>query len=211
MRVRDCGVALVDSAALVMQGISVALVCSLPSGATEGNERWADESVRIVAYDARWPERFEQERLALEAAIGEWAVGGIHHVGSTAVPGLDAKPVIDILAGVESLPAGRACFDPLAQLDYLYAPYRTEEMHWFCKPHPSRRTHHLHLVPVGSGLYAEELAFRDHLRSNHRAASEYAALKHELAARFADDREAYTEAKADFIRTALERATGDPV
>ncbi|HEX8689419.1 MAG TPA: GrpB family protein, partial [Solirubrobacterales bacterium] len=164
----------------------------------QGADSWIDEPVRIVAYDPSWPERFERERAALESAIGEWVVGGIHHVGSTAVPGLDAKSVIDILVGVESLEAGRACFDPLAQLDYLYAPYRPEEMHWFCKPHPGRRTHHLHLVPMGSRRFVEELAFRDHLRADPAAAEEYAALKRQLAARFANDRETYTEAKADF-------------
>jgi GrpB-like predicted nucleotidyltransferase (UPF0157 family) len=71
----------------------------------------AGEPVRIVPYDPVWPERFEQERSALAAAIGDWAIGGIHHVGSTAVPGLEAKPVIDILVGVMSLEGSRACFD----------------------------------------------------------------------------------------------------
>jgi GrpB-like predicted nucleotidyltransferase (UPF0157 family) len=162
-------------------------------------EGWADEPVRLEAYDPRWPERFEDERGALEESIGPWVVGGIHHVGSTAVPGLDAKPVIDILVGIESLESGRACFGPLAELDYLYAPYRPAEMHWFCKPHPSSRTHHLHLVPLNSTRYEDELAFRDRLRADPAAAQRYAALKRELATRFANDREAYTEAKAVFI------------
>jgi GrpB-like predicted nucleotidyltransferase (UPF0157 family) len=151
----------------------------------------------------RWPARFERERVFLERAIGPWVAAGIHHVGSTAVPGLDAKPIIDILVGVESLPVSRACFEPLAGLDYLYAPYRSEEMHWFCKPDPSRRTHHLHLVPVGSARYRDELAFRDHLRSSPGAARAYAELKHRLAADFEYDREGYTDAKADFIVRAL--------
>jgi len=136
----------------------------------------------------------------LEEAIGEWVVGGIHHVGSTAVPGLEAKPIIDILGGVRSLDDSRACFEPLARLGYMYASYLPEEMHWFCKPHPSRRTHHLHLVPVSASRYADELAFRDRLRTDPQAAAEYAALKHDLARRFERDREAYTEAKSDFIR-----------
>ena len=76
-------------------------------------------------------------------------------------------------------------------------------MHWFCKPHPERRTHHLHLVPAGSRRYVEELAFRDLLRAEPEVAGAYAALKRELAQRFRDDREAYTDAKADFIREAL--------
>lgn len=85
----------------------------------------------------------------------------------------------------------------------VYAPYLPEEMHWFCKPHPSRRTHHLHLVPVGSRRYVDELTFRDRLRSDSSVAAEYAALKKGLAARFAHDRESYTEAKSDFIREVL--------
>lgn len=85
-----------------------------------------DERIEIVAYDPGWPARFAQERSALDAVIGRWAIGGIHHVGSTAVAGLDAKPIIDILIGVESLEAARSCFDPLSSLCYLYAPYRAE-------------------------------------------------------------------------------------
>jgi GrpB-like predicted nucleotidyltransferase (UPF0157 family) len=159
--------------------------------------------IRIEPYDPVWPAAFESEREALEAAIGGWAVGGIHHIGSTAVPGLAAKPIVDILVGVEDLESSRACFEPLAGLEYLHAPYRAEEMHWFCKPHPERRTHHLHLAPVGGRRYADELAFRDRLRSDPETAAAYAALKRELAARFAEDREAYTDAKQDFIRRSL--------
>jgi GrpB-like predicted nucleotidyltransferase (UPF0157 family) len=166
----------------------------------------ADESIRLSAYDRSWPARFEEERVALEDAIGEWAVGGIHHVGSTAVPGLEAKPVIDIVVGVRDLDESRACFEPLARLDYMYAPYLPEEMHWFCKPHPSRRTHHLHLVPVGSRRYADELAFRDRLRGDPEIAAEYLTLNRDLVRRFANDREAYTEAKSDFVNRVLSRA-----
>jgi GrpB-like predicted nucleotidyltransferase (UPF0157 family)/predicted GNAT family acetyltransferase len=165
-----------------------------------------EEPIRIAPYDPRWPQLFERERVSLAATIGRWAVDGIHHVGSTAVPGLDAKPIVDILIGVEDLESSRACFEPLAGLGYLYAPYRSGEMHWFCKPHPNRRTHHLHLVPVGNGRYVDELAFRDHLRAHPDTAAAYASLKRELATRFGDDREGYTEAKAEFIREALDSA-----
>src|SRR5207302_1582593 len=107
-----------------------------------------DAPVQIVRYHALWPARFETERERLVVAIGDWIVGGVHHVGSTSVPGLDAKPIIDILVGVESLEASRPCFDRLAALSYCYAPYLAAEMHWFCKPDAMRRTHHLHLVPT---------------------------------------------------------------
>ena len=161
------------------------------------------EPIRLVPYDPDWPARFESERALLEGAIGQWAPGGIHHVGSTAVPGLDAKPVIDILVGVADLASSRACFEPLAELDYHYAPYLAEQMHWFCKPDPHRRTHHLHLVPEGSPRYRDELAFRDVLRADPAAASEYSALKRELAERFEHDRDGYTDAKTEFIARAL--------
>lgn len=167
-----------------------------------------DEPIWLAPYDPAWPGRFAEERAVLSEAIGAWATGGIHHVGSTAVPGLDAKPIIDVLVGVDGLEESRACFDPLAGLDYLYAPYRAEEMHWFCKPNPRRRTHHLHLVPTASSRFREELAFRDRLRASPAIAKEYAALKHDLADRFSHDREAYTDAKADFIRRTLGKRAG---
>jgi GrpB-like predicted nucleotidyltransferase (UPF0157 family)/GNAT superfamily N-acetyltransferase len=166
-------------------------------------EHSLEEPVALSPYDARWPQHFELERVALERAIGPWASGGIHHVGSTAVPGLAAKPVIDILVGVDDLESSRACFEPLARLDYLYAPYLAEQMHWFCKPDPGRRTHHLHLAPAGGRRFAEELAFRDRLRADPAAAAEYASLKRELAGRFREDREAYTEAKSEFVARVL--------
>ena len=166
---------------------------------------WADEPVRIEPYKPAWPARFELERAALQGAIGEWVAGGIHHVGSTAVPGLDAKPVIDILVGVQSLEEARSCFERLAALSYLYGPYRVAEMHWFCKPHPSRRTHHLHLVPTSLPRFRDELAFRDYLRTHRDVADKYAALKRHLAAEFEHDREAYTAAKSDFISAIVGR------
>jgi GrpB-like predicted nucleotidyltransferase (UPF0157 family) len=167
-----------------------------------------DEPIRIAPYDPAWPVRFEEERTKLVAAIGKWIVGDVHHVGSTAVPGLEAKPVIDILVGVRDLKGSLPCFEPLARLDYLYAPYLAQEMHWFCKPNPSRRSHHLHLVPTGSQRYSDELAFRDRLRADPALAADYAALKQALAKRFGNDRDAYTEAKSDFIDHAVGHTPG---
>ena len=81
-------------------------------------------------------------------------------------------------------------------------------MHWFCKPSPAARTHHLHLVPVGGRLWTERLAFRDTLRQHPDIAAEYAALKTRLAAQYRRDREAYTEAKGVFIERVLTQALG---
>jgi len=131
-------------------------------------------------------------------------------VGSTAVPGLAAKPVIDILVGVNDLQLSRPCIDRVAPLHYVYAPYRTGEMHWFCKPGPDQRTHHLHLVPTASQRYADELAFRDYLRSHGDRARAYAALKRDLAQEFRHDREAYTAKKGAFVLETLAMARGRP-
>lgn len=81
---------------------------------------------------------------------------------------------------------------------------RSEEMHWFCKPHPSHRTHHLHLVPTDSSLFVDELRFRDRLRQDADVAAEYLALKRHLAARYEHDREGYTESKAAFIQSVVD-------
>ena len=162
-----------------------------------------DAPVHIVEYDARWPRAFESERVRIVDAIARWLAGPIEHIGSTAVPGLAAKPVIDIMAGVESLEASRPAIAALEAQQYCYAPYRTEVMHWFCKPSPAFRTHHLHLVPVGSRLWNEQLAFRDYLCAHPDAAAEYEALKRRLAEVHRFDREAYTNAKAPFVQRAL--------
>ncbi|MEU8821765.1 GrpB family protein [Actinoplanes sp. NPDC048796] len=162
-----------------------------------------DERIRLEAYDPVWGERFEREAAALKEVLGEHVEGGVHHVGSTAVPGMTAKPIIDIMVGVRDLESSRGCIELVAGLDYLYAPYRTDVMHWFCKPDPARRTHHLHLVPVGSRRFADVLAFRDRLRSHPEDARRYAELKVELAQRYADDREAYTAGKGALIAALL--------
>lgn len=158
-----------------------------------------DEPIRLTPYDPDWPARFETEAAALRDRIGPWITGGVHHVGSTSVPDLPAKPIIDIAVGVSGLESSRPCIELLADLGYQYAPYRAEVMHWFCKPDPAHRTHHLHLIPTGTARLADELAFRDYLRAHPDAAARYAALKRELATRYRDDRDAYTEGKADFV------------
>jgi GrpB-like predicted nucleotidyltransferase (UPF0157 family) len=166
-----------------------------------------DEPVHIAPYDQTWPGRFEAERRLLLDAIGAWLVAdSIEHIGSTAIAGLDAKPVIDIMAGVASLDGSRAALPVLEHHQYCYAPYKTEVMHWFCKPSPARRTHHLHLVPLGSPLWINQLAFRDYLRAHSDVAMEYAALKRRLAETHRFDREAYTDAKAPFVQQVLRNA-----
>jgi len=166
--------------------------------------RSSDAPVHIVPYDPTWPALFEVERESLGHLLAPWLTGPIAHVGSTAVPGMPAKPVIDVMVGVGSLEESRQAVRVLQDVGYQYAPYyRTDVMHWLCKPSFAFRTHHLHLVPYRSPLWQERLAFRDCLRSDGAVARAYAELKHRLARVHQFDREAYTEAKGPFINEIL--------
>lgn len=165
-----------------------------------------DAPIEIAEYDPKWVEAFQLEAQVLRGALAPWLVGTLEHIGSTAVPGLAAKPIIDIMAPVRSLEDSRAAIPAAARAGYAYFPYRAEVMHWFCKPSPSVRTHHLHLVPIGSRLWNERLAFRDALRAEEALRTEYRNLKLALAARYRHDREAYTDAKSPFIHRVLGRA-----
>ena len=119
------------------------------------------------------------------------------------MPGLLAKPVIDIMAPVEDLESSRGALAVLEENGYCYAPYKANVEHWLCKPRPEHRTHHLHLVPLDSPLWKDRLAFRDLLRSNAQLAMGYAELKSRLVATHRNDRERYTEEKWPFIESAL--------
>jgi GrpB-like predicted nucleotidyltransferase (UPF0157 family) len=161
-------------------------------------------AVLIEPYNPHWTLKFQTEREQLAEILAPWLSGPIEHVGSTAVPGLAAKPVIDIMAGVQSLEYSRAAIPVLERSGYCYTPYREDVMHWLCKPGPEIRTHHLHLVPYGSPLWKERLAFRDQLRADGNLADEYARLKRDLAKLHTDDREAYTAAKTPFVNKVLQ-------
>ena len=166
----------------------------------------AEAPIEIVEYDDTWPRRFFDEQLVIRAALAPWLAGPIEHIGSTAVPELAAKPVVDIMAAVASLDESRPAIDAASAIGYCYAPYRPEDEHWFCKPSFALRTFHLHLVPLSSEQWSSTLAFRDYLRAHRDVALEYERLKRELAARYRHDREAYTEAKRPFILRIVQRA-----
>jgi GrpB-like predicted nucleotidyltransferase (UPF0157 family) len=170
----------------------------------------------IAEYDPRWPAMFEEERNCILDVIGEWLVD-IQHVGSTSVPGLAAKPIVDVMPGIRSLADAPRIIDPLARIGYEYvAEYEDQlpERRHFRKPpgheRQWRRDFHMHVVETTSGFWRRHLAFRDYLRANPEACDEYAALKRRLAIEYGSDREGYTEAKTGFI-TRIERlALGEP-
>jgi GrpB-like predicted nucleotidyltransferase (UPF0157 family) len=180
------------------------------SGHVHTDEGHRDGPVEIVPYQNAWLSMFEAERQLLENVLAPWLCTSIEHIGSTAVPGQSAKPVIDIMAPVRSLDEARPAIAVAAQNGYMYYPYKADVMHWFCKPSPAHRTHHLHLVPYGSQLWNERISFRQALRGSKSLAEEYAQLKYKLSAIFQADREGYTQAKEPFVRRVLSECQAAP-
>ena len=166
------------------------------------------ERIVVVPYDPDWPRRFEAERTALARVLEPWLQGGIHHVGSTAIPGVAAKAIIDLMAGVRDLAEARAAYEPLLELGYVHAPHRPGIAHHFSKPSDRlpHVTHGLHLTEPGSDLWRERLAFRDALRADAALAREYGELKLRLARAHAADLAAYGQGKRAFVVRVLAAA-----
>ena len=169
--------------------------------------------VTIVDYNPIWPELFELEKGKLLAAVGDYVLD-IQHIGSTAVPRLAAKPVIDIMIGVRTLTeADAACIEPIVQLGYEYVqafetmiPFRR----YFRKDSPDGvRTHQIHLVERESEWWQRHLAFRDYLWSHQEARTAYEQFKHDLVAQEWETINDYAEAKTDFIRTIEAKARAE--
>ncbi len=166
------------------------------------------DHILIVDYDPRWPAMFQAERALLERTVGGVFVA-IEHVGSTSVPGLGAKPIIDALAAVRKLDDVMTCIDALAGIGYTYVPeYEAglPERRYFRKGAP--RTHHLHVVEPASEFWTRHLLFRDYVRAHPETAREYERLKRDLAARYGRDRDGYSDAKTEFVRAVEEKARG---
>ena len=162
-----------------------------------------DAAIVIAPYDPTWPARFEEEAKRLSQALGELAVR-IDHIGSTSVPGLAAKPVIDIQISVARLEPLDPIRNSLAGAGYTHHPSDWDAFYpFFHKPATWPHTHHLHVCTTGGREERRHLAFRDFLRANPGIAREYEALKRRLAAEHSaesfESRNAYAEAKSEFI------------
>ncbi len=163
-----------------------------------------DPAVRIVDYDPAWPVLAERELAHIEAAVGEAAIR-LEHVGSTAVPGLAAKPIIDLQLAVDAIDPRERYVEPLERLGYLFVPApESPDYHLFAKPPERPRSYHLHVCAAGSEHERRHVAVRDFLRSHADEAASYATLKRQVVARHPEDRLAYIDGKDGYI-TALER------
>ncbi len=164
--------------------------------------------ISVEPYDPAWAQRFEDERQLLTEVLAPWLHGGVHHIGSTAIPGLAAKPILDMMAGVRDLVQARAAIEVLQSHGYTHAEHRPHEAIWFFKPQVEQwhdRTHQLHLTEPGSALWTQRLAFRDVLRSNVERLAEYQELKLRLAQENLDLAE-YTARKREFVTRVLSSA-----
>ena len=159
-------------------------------------------STRVVPYDPVWPRVFEQERLRLEEALKPWLAAGVHHIGSTAVPGLAAKPIIDMIAGVRDLAESRDAAPVLEAMGYKYRQHRPEG-HLFVQA-----TKGIHLTEPESDLWRERFAFRDALREDVKLREQYATWKRTHAARDPAIGP-YTSDKRAFVQSVLEGAEID--
>lgn len=175
------------------------------------------EPITIDEYNPEWARRFERERTLIAPVAGDVAVD-IQHVGSTSVPGLPAKPIVDIAMGVRSMDEGRALAGALATIGFVQPPGASampDDWTMFDKYDDGVETEviHLHLVPHDGERWRAYVRFRDYLRAHPDAVIEYAAVKRDLAIEFGRDRLGYTEAKSDFImnvqRLAMESSRSD--
>ena len=170
------------------------------------------EQVQVVAYDPQWPRRFEEEREHLLECLPAGLIVRIEHFGSTAVPGLAAKPIVDMVVEVPDVEQAKVVVPEVLEpqgYDCFWRPTMgddTPPWYTWCirRDAAGRRTHHLHFGAVG--FKADELRFRDLLRADPKTAAAYSQLKLHLAAEHEHDRVTYTHAKTEFIRKALQQA-----
>ncbi|MGH9940015.1 MAG: GrpB family protein [Blastocatellia bacterium] len=170
--------------------------------------RVTQEDVSITPYDPRWPELFRQEKEHLLNCLPNELIRRIEHFGSTAVPGLAAKPIVDILVEVTDLQATRARIAPVLEsqgYDYFWRPTFGDDVPpfyaWFIKRQESSgiRTYHIHMVERHFVEHWDRLLFRDYLIEHPRVAEEYQRLKLRLASDYPNDRVAYTRGKTEFV------------
>jgi GrpB-like predicted nucleotidyltransferase (UPF0157 family) len=162
--------------------------------------------VVLKNHHQEWEQAFEIERRSLRELFGDAAID-IQHIGSTSVPGLAAKPIVDILLVVRALPDVAVMRPRLESAGYEYRENGSDDLQiLFAKGPQEKRTHYLHITEFGSSIWRKDLAFRDYLRSHPDSRAAYQQLKEELALQYGGQRAEYTARKRDFIASILEAA-----
>jgi GrpB-like predicted nucleotidyltransferase (UPF0157 family) len=166
----------------------------------------ADQSIKLTAHDPTWQARFAEQQVRLDTILKPWLAGEIEHIGSTSVAGLRSKPIVDILAPVRSLTASRTAIPVLEKDGWLFWPDDPNQNYrlWFLRPSPEARTHHLQIIEHDHPNLRALIAFRDALRRDPKAREAYSSLKEDLASKHQNDRNAYSNAKTEFVQSILE-------
>jgi GrpB-like predicted nucleotidyltransferase (UPF0157 family) len=162
----------------------------------------------IVDYNPDWPRLYEEEKALVLKAIGH-IIADIEHIGSTAIPGLGAKPVVDLMVGLHHLDDAVECIPLLDAIGHTYHPEfedQVPERRFFRKGPDWARTHHIHMVERSSDFWADRILFRNYMRTHEEDAMVYLIMKKELAARFGSNRRGYSDAKASFVTAILAKA-----
>lgn len=174
--------------------------------AVQQGENGTRRPVILVAYNPQWPFMYEEEKERILDVIAPHVVA-IEHIGSTAIPGMAAKPIIDIMVAVHRIEVADECIGLLQSIGYEHPPKaQFQEKRFLRKGRWEAATHHLHIVELASDEWEMALLFRGFLRSNAKEARQYEELKHGLAGRHRLDRGAYTEGKATFIERMIDKA-----
>jgi GrpB-like predicted nucleotidyltransferase (UPF0157 family) len=171
-----------------------------------------DQSIKLVDYDPAWLARFAEQQTRLRAVLAPWLAGDIEHIGSTAVPGMKSKPIVDMLAPVHSLTTARGAVEILQNEHWLFWPDDPNQDYrlWFLRPNPSHRTHHLQIIQHDHPNLRALIVFRDVLRRSRKVRAAYSELKSRLADQHASDRNAYTNAKTEFVQAVLKAEGASP-
>jgi GrpB-like predicted nucleotidyltransferase (UPF0157 family) len=160
--------------------------------------------VRLSPYTPEWRQLFEVEKAIIQTVVGAYILD-IQHVGSTSIPGMPAKPIVDIGIAVANFEEARVCIPLIEELGYEYKGEDSPHRHYFVKGDP--RTFHIHMCEISSPVWQNLLFFRDYLSQHPDVAKEYAELKLQLAIKYPQDRAAYLDGKAPFIQQVLQIAT----
>lgn len=161
-------------------------------------------TVKLLPHNPKWSGVFEKERKKLSKALNDLVID-IQHIGSTSIPGIPAKPIIDISIGIKSMENSKNFIKIFEDLGYEYRPDfggPTIQL-LFVKGPEEKRTHYVHLMKYNGSIWKNDLAFRDYLRKNKKRAEQYASLKKELVKKFTDNRATYTASKTKFIHETI--------
>ncbi len=168
-----------------------------------------EDEIALETYDPNWPKLAEQEIQNLTNALSMHQVCDIQHMGSTSIPGLEAKPIIDLMIAVRTMDEAQPLISPIEELGYSFWTQSPKDKLFFVKgmpPYGKKRTHHIHIVTIDGEHWQNRLLFREFMREHPQECKKYLRLKRKLAQDHRYDREAYTDAKTEFVKQVLKKA-----